>query len=120
MSFKEFKDSLNVFAQKFSVKTEEYAKITKLNIDIKKIESDISKLYKELGKEVFMIRDSGVTELPFKGTNVSDLCDRVSDYLKQIDVKKDEIDEIRKTAHLKESEISAQTDSADDSDDGDE
>ncbi len=117
MSFKEFKDALYIFTQKFSVKTEEYARITKINIEIKKIESDINKKYKELGKEIYALHVSGVSEIQLQQSKTADICATITEMLKNIDLKKIDIDEIRKAAHLKESEISAQMDSDEDDSD---
>lgn len=94
-------DTLAKYGEIFINKTEELAKIAKLNLDIKRIQLDQGIAEKELGRHVITQMDGGATSIDVSDQKVKDLHGRVADYKKAIEVKKAEIEKIKVEAKQK-------------------
>jgi hypothetical protein len=82
-------------------KTEELAKIAKLNLDIKRIQIDQGIAEKELGKYVIASIEGGASSIDAADPKVRELMDRVSTFKNKSQEKKTEIDRIKAEAKAK-------------------
>jgi hypothetical protein len=98
------KDAGNTLAKYGEIivnKTEELAKIAKLNLDIKRVQIDQGIAEKELGRHVISQMDGGATSINVADQKVKELHNRVADYKKTIEEKKVEIEKIKAEAKQK-------------------
>ncbi len=94
-------DTLAKYGEIIVNKTEELAKIAKLNLDIKRIGIDQGIAEKELGRHVISQIDGGATSVSTSDQKVKELRDRVAGYKKSIEEKKLEIEKIKAEAKQK-------------------
>jgi hypothetical protein len=82
-------------------KTEEFAKIAKLNLDIKRLKIDQGIAEKELGRHVIAKIDEGAATINSSDQKVKEIHDKVADLKKNVEVKKIEIEKIKAEAKQK-------------------
>jgi hypothetical protein len=82
-------------------KTEELAKIAKLNLDIKRLTIDQGIAEKELGRHVISKIDGGSASIDSSDQKVKEIHDRVVGFKKCIEEKKVEIEKTRTAAKQK-------------------
>lgn len=95
------------FGEIFINKTEEFAKIAKLNMDIKRLQIDQGIAEKDLGKYTIEKIDSGASSIEASDPKVKELHGKVNELKKKIDEKKDEIEKVKAEAKKKSDSISA-------------
>jgi len=88
-------------------KTEEYTKIAKLNLEIKKLESDIDKIQEEIGRLVENKANGGAETVDLKDTAISRHLESIKELRSTIGGKKNQIDDLKKEADIKETETGA-------------
>jgi hypothetical protein len=94
-------DTLAKYGEIIVNKTEELAKIAKLNLDIKRLRIDQGIAEKELGRHIISQMDEGATSINVSDQKVKELRDRVADYKKTMEEKKVEIEKIKAEAKQK-------------------
>jgi predicted nucleic acid-binding Zn-ribbon protein len=94
------------FGEIFINKTEEFAKIAKLNVDIKRLQIDQGIAEKDLGRHVIEKIDKGSTSIDASDPNVKELHAKVNAYKKKINEKKAEIEKVKAEAKMKSDSIS--------------
>jgi hypothetical protein len=82
-------------------KTEELAKIAKLNVDIKRIQIDLNITEKELGRHVIAKIDQGATTIESSDPKVKELHEKVNSLKKKTEEKKSDIEKVRAEAKKK-------------------
>src|SRR5271169_2086334 len=87
-------ESIMKYGEILIAKTEELARIAKLNIDIKRLQLDIGIAEKELGRFVLKKIQSGAANIDLNESEVKKLDERVNALNAQIQAKRDEIDKI--------------------------
>ncbi len=84
-------------------KTEELAKIAKLNLDIKRLKIDQGIAEKELGRYIIEKINGGASTIDCADVKVKEFHDKVTDLAKKIEEKKVEIEKAKSEAKAKES-----------------
>jgi hypothetical protein len=79
-------------------KTEELAKIAKLNLDIKRMKIDQGIAEKELGRHVIEKIDQGAATIESSDAKVKEMHEKVVSLKKKIDEKKSEIEKVKMEA----------------------
>ncbi|MBN1496748.1 MAG: hypothetical protein JXA07_08270 [Spirochaetes bacterium] len=82
-------------------KTEEYAKIGKLNVDIKRLQIDLGIAEKELGRYIITKIESGATSIDASDQQIKDLHEKITDLKKKITEKNAEIERVKETSKTK-------------------
>ncbi|MDY6935285.1 MAG: hypothetical protein SVZ03_13810 [Spirochaetota bacterium] len=78
--------------------TERYSKIAKLTVDIKRSEDDIEKTQKKIGEYIIEKMDSGTTSFDSSDQFIGEHAEKIREYRRAIQTKREEINEIRKEA----------------------
>ena len=107
-TFKEAGDSFMKFGEMLYHKTEELAKIAKLNIDIKRFQYEMGTAEKELGRYVLGKIETGAASIDTADPRVREFVDKVNSLKAQIQAKKEDIERIKTQAQARRSEQSAQ------------
>lgn len=94
-------DTLAKYGEIIVNKTEELAKIAKLNLDIKRLRIDQGIAEKELGRHVIAQMDEGATTINVSDQKVKEIRDRVANFTQTIEEKKVEIEKIKAEAKQK-------------------
>jgi uncharacterized small protein (DUF1192 family) len=94
------------FGEIFINKTEEFAKIAKLNVDIKRLQIDQGIAEKDLGRHIIEKIDKGAASIEASDPKVKELHVKVNDFKKKIDAKKAEIEKVKAEAKKKSDSIS--------------
>jgi peptidoglycan hydrolase CwlO-like protein len=94
------------FGEIFINKTEEFAKIAKLNVDIKRLQIDQGIAEKDLGRHVIEKIDKGSTSIDASDPKVKELHANVNALKKKINEKKAEIEKVKAVAKMKSDSIS--------------
>jgi hypothetical protein len=97
-------ESIMKYGEILIAKTEELARIAKLNIDIKRLQLDVGIAEKELGRFVLKKIQSGAASLDLNESEVKKLNERVNALNAQIQAKRDEIDKIKSESSQKKSD----------------
>ncbi|MBP7735783.1 MAG: hypothetical protein KA369_07415 [Spirochaetes bacterium] len=79
-------------------KTEELAKIAKLNLDIKRLKIDQGIAEKELGRYIIEKIDGGASSIDCADVKVKEFHDKVASLVKKIEDKKAEIEKVKTEA----------------------
>ena len=87
---KEAGESIMKYGEILIAKTEELARIAKLNIDIKRLQLDIGIAEKELGHLVLKKIQSGASSLDLNESEVKKLNERVNALNSQIQAKRED------------------------------
>lgn len=95
---KETGDTIVKYGEILVNKTEELAKIAKLNLDIKRIKIDQGIAEKELGRYVIEKIDQGATTIECSDSKVKEMHEKVVSLKKKIDEKKSEIEKVKMEA----------------------
>jgi len=82
-------------------KTEELAKIAKLNVDIKRLQIDQGIAEKELGRHVIEKIDKGAATIETADAKVKELHDKVNNLKKKVVEKKADIEKVKAEAKMK-------------------
>jgi predicted phage tail protein len=82
-------------------KTEELAKIAKLNVDIKRLQIDQGIAEKELGKHVIEKIDRGAATVDLSDAKVKELHEKVNGFKKKVVEKKADIEKVKADAKMK-------------------
>ena len=82
-------------------KTEELAKIAKLNVDIKRLQLDQGIAEKELGKHVIEKIDKGDATIETADAKVKELHNKVNNLKKKVVEKKADIEKVKAEAKMK-------------------
>ncbi len=98
---KEAGESIMKYGEILIAKTEELARIAKLNIDIKRLQLDIGIAEKELGRFVLGKIKSGAASLDLNEAEIKKLNERVNALNAQIQGKREEIDKIKSESAVK-------------------
>jgi hypothetical protein len=93
--FKEASESLFKYSEKLINKTEEYARIAKLNMDIKRLESNIDKVCNEIGDYVLKKIDAGEKSLSLDDEFLAEKTRTISVIRHDIEAKRHEITGIK-------------------------
>jgi hypothetical protein len=101
---KEAGESILKYGEILIAKTEELARIAKLNIDVKRLQLDVGIAEKELGRLVLKKIQSGAASLDLHESAVKKLNERVDALNAQIQAKRDEIDKIKSESSAKKSD----------------
>jgi phage shock protein A len=104
---KEAGDSIMKYGEMLFHKTEELARIAKLNIDIKRFQLDIGIAEKDLGRFVLKKIQDGATSVGLSEAEVTKIKDKVDSLKAQIQAKRDEIGHIKSEAKAKKTESGA-------------
>jgi predicted phage tail protein len=94
------------FGEIFINKTEEFAKIAKLNVDIKRLQIDQGIAEKELGRHVVEKIDTGAATIETSEAKVKELHVKVNAFKKKIGEKKADIEKVKAEAKTKSDSIS--------------
>jgi predicted phage tail protein len=94
------------FGEIFINKTEEFAKIAKLNMDIKRLQIDQGIAEKELGRHVIEKIDTGAAAIETSDATVKELHTKVNTFKKKIEGKKAEIEKVKDESKMKSDSIS--------------
>ena len=94
------------FGEIFINKTEEFAKIAKLNLDIKRLQIDQGIAEKDLGRYVIEKIEKGAALIEASDPKVKELQVKVNAFKKKIDEKKVEIEKVKAEAKKKSDSIS--------------
>jgi predicted phage tail protein len=94
------------FGEIFINKTEEFAKIAKLNVDIKRLQIDQGIAEKDLGKHVIEKIDKGAAAIEASDAKVKELHGKVNTFKKKIEEKKAAIEKVKAEAKMKSDSIS--------------
>ncbi len=76
-------------------KTEELAKIAKLNLDIKRMKIDLGIVEKELGRHVIGRIDEGASTIDCSDAQVKEFHEKVVELKKKIEEKKADIEKVK-------------------------
>ncbi len=95
---KETGDTIVKYGEIIVNKTEELAKIARLNLDIKRIKIDQGIAEKELGRYVISRIDEGAATIDCSDAKVKEMHGKVVDLKKKIEEKKSEIEKVKMEA----------------------
>lgn len=94
-------ETLIRFGEIIVSKTEEYAKLGKLNVDIKRLQIDQGIAEKELGRHVIAKIESGAASINASDQQVRELHEKVTDLKKKITEKSAEIERVKEASKTK-------------------
>jgi hypothetical protein len=94
-------ETLIKFGEIIVNKTEEYAKIAKLNVEIKRFQIDQGIAEKELGRHVISKIENGAPTIEASDPKVKELHETVKTLKNKIEEKKAEIEKVRAEARAK-------------------
>ena len=119
--FKDAGDAFIKYGEILINKTEELARIAKLNLDIKRLQIDVGIAEKELGRYVLSTIESGASSVQATDPHVRKGIDKVKSLQAQIQEKKDEIEKIKAAAREKaaEKKTTSETKASDSDTEGD-
>jgi hypothetical protein len=101
---KEAGETILKYGEIIIIKTEELARIAKLNIDIKRLQLDIGIAEKELGRYILKKIQNGSTSVDLTEAEITNLNDRVNTLKKEIQAKRDEIEKVKSASNVKNSD----------------
>ncbi len=102
-TLKEAGDSFMKFGEMLFHKTEELAKIAKLNIDIKRAQYEMGVTEKNLGRSILGKIESGAASIDLTGPGIAEFVDKVNSLKTQIQARKDDIEKIKSQAQARRS-----------------
>lgn len=107
-TLKEAGDSFMKFGEMLFHKTEELAKIAKLNIDIKRLQYEMGTAEKELGRYVLGKVETGAASVDLSDPRIGEFVEKVNTLKSQIQSKKEDIDRIKSLAQARRAESGPQ------------